>query len=61
MTLVIEMNKLLTTITLICFSVAVNADIYICPSARITGVEAGNKPEIITEEILTIVVSTKSS
>tara|TARA_A100001388_G_C28370212_1_gene312077 strand:- start:290 stop:457 length:168 start_codon:yes stop_codon:yes gene_type:complete len=55
------MNKLLTTITLICFSVAVNADIYICPSARITGVEAGNKPEIITEEILTIVVSTKSS
>ena len=26
------MNKLLTTITLLCFSVAVNADIYFCQS-----------------------------
>ena len=43
-----SMNKLLTTITLLCFSVAVNADIYFCPSARMTGVEAGSKPEIIT-------------
>ena len=59
--MLIRMNKLLTTITLLCFSVAVNSDIYFCPSERITGVEAGSKPEIITEEILTIVVSTKSS
>ena len=29
-----KMNKLLTTITLLCFSVAANADIYFCEIAK---------------------------
>ena len=37
------MNKLLTTITLLCFSVAANAETYVC------AIEIGNKPEITME------------
>ena len=32
------MNKLLTTITLLCFSVASNADVYVCDSTAIGNV-----------------------
>jgi hypothetical protein len=35
------MNKLLTTITLLCFSVAANADIYVCDSTAIGNVGTG--------------------
>ncbi len=37
------MKKLLTTIILLCFSVAANAETYVC------AIEVGNKPEIMME------------
>ena len=36
------MNKLLTTITLLCFSVAANADIYVCDSTAVGNVGIAN-------------------
>ena len=37
------MNKLLTTITLLCFSVAANADIYFCESNVFTLINFRNE------------------
>jgi hypothetical protein len=36
------MNKLLTTITLLCFSVAANANVYVCDSTVIANVGIAN-------------------
>ena len=53
------MNKLLTTITLICFSVAANADIYFCQSEYGTVVLADGSEPNIEEELFTLVVDTE--
>jgi hypothetical protein len=37
-----DMNKLLTTITLLCFSVAANANVYVCDSTAIANVGIAN-------------------
>jgi len=36
-----RMNKLLTTVTLLCFSVAANADIYFCETTKFAFLDPG--------------------
>ena len=44
------MNKLLTTITLLCFSVGANADIYFCEVRGMSALEPSSDPIIMTRQ-----------